>query len=166
MTCLDRDWEMQQCPVGVLTHRPTQILYFRRILRIFYFTYDYLIRLYFANIWYMSGFVPNNCPQLSVSVYSWPFFLTCMFCISFVLLEKMFTQWERFSSESEALSQWINEREKELEAVCFKSSSDPLDKHISTVEVCVSWISFCLVLFLIPLWIWENLSFYASCALY
>ncbi|XP_037541085.1 nesprin-1 [Nematolebias whitei] len=54
---------------------------------------------------------------------------------NFVLLQKMFTQWERFSSESEALSQWINEREKELEAVCFKSSSDPLDKHISTVEM-------------------------------
>lgn len=44
--------------------------------------------------------------------------------------------WDRFSSESEAFSLWINEKEKELEAVSSTSSLDPLDKHISTVEVC------------------------------
>lgn len=71
-------------------------------------------------------------------------------CSSFVLLEKMFVQWERFRRESQALSQWINEREKELEAVCFKSSSDPLDKHISTVEVVFFFLDFllsCLFIF-------------------
>ena len=45
--------------------------------------------------------------------------------------------WERFSSESEAFSLWINEKERELEAVSSTSSLDPLDQHISTVEVCL-----------------------------
>lgn len=44
--------------------------------------------------------------------------------------------WERFSSEAETLSSWINEKEKELEAINTTSSLDPLDKNISTVEVC------------------------------
>lgn len=43
--------------------------------------------------------------------------------------------WERFSSESETLSSWIYEKEKELEAINAASSLDPLDKNISTVEV-------------------------------
>ena len=43
--------------------------------------------------------------------------------------------WERFSSQSETLSSWINEKEKELEVVSTKSSLDPLDKNISAVEV-------------------------------
>ncbi|XP_027140369.1 nesprin-1 isoform X4 [Larimichthys crocea] len=51
-----------------------------------------------------------------------------------VQLEMMCMWWERFSSESEAFSLWINEKEKELEAVNSTSSLDPLDKHISTVE--------------------------------
>lgn len=61
---------------------------------------------------------------------------------SVVQLEMMCMWWERFSSESEAFSLWINEKEKELEAVNSTSSLDPLDKHISTVEVC--FISFIL----------------------
>lgn len=43
--------------------------------------------------------------------------------------------WEHFSSESEAFSLWINENEKELEAVSSTSSSESLDKHITTMEV-------------------------------
>ncbi|KAF3849913.1 hypothetical protein F7725_019632 [Dissostichus mawsoni] len=51
-----------------------------------------------------------------------------------VQVEMMCMWWERFSSESEGFSQWINETEKELEAVSSTSSLDPLDKHIITVE--------------------------------
>lgn len=61
---------------------------------------------------------------------------------SVVQLEMMCMWWERFSSESEAFSLWISEKEKELEAVNSTSSLDPLDKHISTVEVCVVSHSF------------------------
>ncbi|XP_028460432.1 nesprin-1-like [Perca flavescens] len=53
---------------------------------------------------------------------------------NFVHLEMMCMWWERFSRESEAFSLWINEKEKELEAVNSTSSLDPLDKHISTVD--------------------------------
>lgn len=55
---------------------------------------------------------------------------------SVVQLKMMCVWWERFSTESEAFSFWINEKERELEAVNPTSSLDPLDKHISTVEVC------------------------------
>ncbi|XP_074471050.1 nesprin-1-like isoform X3 [Sebastes fasciatus] len=51
-----------------------------------------------------------------------------------VQLEMMCMWWERFSFESDAFSLWINEKEKELEAVDSTSSLDPLDKNISTVE--------------------------------
>ncbi|GLD49390.1 nesprin-1-like protein [Lates japonicus] len=51
-----------------------------------------------------------------------------------VQLEMMCMWWERFSSEAETLSSWINEKEKELEAINPTSSLDPLDKNISTVE--------------------------------
>ncbi|XP_039981906.1 nesprin-1-like [Xiphias gladius] len=51
-----------------------------------------------------------------------------------VQLEMMCVWWERFSSESETLSSWINEKEKVLEAINTNSSLDPLDKNISTVE--------------------------------
>ncbi|XP_023266581.1 nesprin-1-like [Seriola lalandi dorsalis] len=51
-----------------------------------------------------------------------------------VQLEMMCVWWERFSSESETLSSWINEKEKELEAISNTSSPDPLDKNISRVE--------------------------------
>ena len=61
---------------------------------------------------------------------------------SVVQLELMCMWWERFSSESEAFSQWINEKEKELEAVNPTSSLDPLDKHISSVLVCLLSHSF------------------------
>ncbi|MEQ2294229.1 hypothetical protein AMECASPLE_001811, partial [Ameca splendens] len=54
---------------------------------------------------------------------------------SFVLLEKMYLQWESFSRELEALSQWIDEKKKVLDAVSSTSSSDPLDAHISNVEM-------------------------------
>lgn len=54
---------------------------------------------------------------------------------SVVQLEKMCMWWERICSQSEAFSLWIREKEMELEAVNSTSSSDPLDKHISTVEV-------------------------------
>lgn len=55
---------------------------------------------------------------------------------SVVQLEMVCMWWERFSSQSEAFSLWINEKDKELDAVNSTSSLDPLDKHISTVEVC------------------------------
>ena len=55
---------------------------------------------------------------------------------SVVQLELMCMWWESFSSESETFSLWISEKETELEAVDSTSSLDPLDKHISTVEVC------------------------------
>lgn len=61
---------------------------------------------------------------------------------STVQLEMMRTWWERFSSESEAFSLWVNEREKELEAVGSTSSLEPLDKQIRTVEVCPASLSF------------------------
>ncbi|XP_047184808.1 nesprin-1-like [Scophthalmus maximus] len=51
-----------------------------------------------------------------------------------VQLDKMCVWWEHFSSESETLSSWIYEKEKELEAINAASSLDPLDKNISTVE--------------------------------
>nr|XP_019953051.1 PREDICTED: nesprin-1-like [Paralichthys olivaceus] len=51
-----------------------------------------------------------------------------------VQLEMMCVWWERFSSESETLSSWINEKEKELEAINTTSSFDPLDKNIRIVE--------------------------------
>lgn len=54
---------------------------------------------------------------------------------SVVQLERMCIWWERFSCETEALSLWISEKEKELEAVNSTFSSDLLDKHIITVEV-------------------------------
>lgn len=54
---------------------------------------------------------------------------------SIVKMERVCMWWEHFSSESEAFSLWINEKEKELEAVCSISSSESLDKHIDTVEV-------------------------------
>ncbi|CAB1447009.1 unnamed protein product [Pleuronectes platessa] len=53
-----------------------------------------------------------------------------------VQLEMMCVWWERFSSQSETLSSWINEKEKELEVISTTSSLDPLDKNISAVEVC------------------------------
>lgn len=43
--------------------------------------------------------------------------------------------WEHFSSESEAFSLWINEKEKELEAVSSISSLESSEKHINTMEV-------------------------------
>lgn len=43
--------------------------------------------------------------------------------------------WEHFSSESEAFSLWINEKEKELEAVSSISFLESSEKHINTVEV-------------------------------
>lgn len=63
-------------------------------------------------------------------------FLSNLVFSSFVHLEMMCMWWERFSSESEVFSLWINEKEKELEAVNSTSSLDPLNKHISTVNVC------------------------------
>ncbi|XP_076011043.1 nesprin-1-like, partial [Genypterus blacodes] len=54
-----------------------------------------------------------------------------------VQLERTCVGWERFSSESEAFSSWIVEKEKNLEALnpsSSSSSSNPLDKHISIVE--------------------------------
>lgn len=55
---------------------------------------------------------------------------------SVVQLEMMCVWWERFSSESEMLSLWISEKEKELESITSTSSMDPLDKNISRLEVC------------------------------
>lgn len=55
---------------------------------------------------------------------------------SVVQLEMMCVWWERFSSESEMLSLWISEKEKELESITSTSSLDPLDKNISRVEAC------------------------------
>lgn len=43
--------------------------------------------------------------------------------------------WEHFNSESEAFSLWIDEKEKELQAVSSISSLESLDKHINTMEV-------------------------------
>uniref|UniRef100_A0A8K9XYB1 Spectrin repeat containing nuclear envelope protein 1 n=1 Tax=Oncorhynchus mykiss TaxID=8022 RepID=A0A8K9XYB1_ONCMY len=48
------------------------------------------------------------------------------------LLEMVCVWWERFIRESEAFSSWISERERELDTVDSNSSSDPLEKHIST----------------------------------
>lgn len=60
----------------------------------------------------------------------------CTHCsCSIVRLEKVCMWWEHFSSESEAFSLWINEREKELEAVSSISSLESPEKHINTVEV-------------------------------
>lgn len=59
-----------------------------------------------------------------------------LMCPSVVQLEMIFVWWERFSSESAAFFLWINQKQKELDAVNIFSSSDPLDKHISAVEVC------------------------------
>lgn len=54
---------------------------------------------------------------------------------SIVEMERVCMWWEHFSSESKAFSLWINEKEKELEAVSSTSSLEFLDKHINTVEV-------------------------------
>lgn len=43
--------------------------------------------------------------------------------------------WEHFNSESEAFSLWMDEKEKELQAVSSVSSLESLDKHINTTEV-------------------------------
>lgn len=50
-------------------------------------------------------------------------------------LEMMCLWWQHFSNESKAFSDWINEKERELEAINLSSSLDPLDENISTVEV-------------------------------
>lgn len=70
------------------------------------------------------------------TVYFTKWVLPDLVSSSVVQLEMMCMWWERFSGESEALSVWINEKEKELEAVNSTSFVAPLDKHISTVEVC------------------------------
>lgn len=54
---------------------------------------------------------------------------------SVVQLEMMCVWSERFNTESDTLSSWINEKEKELEAIDTMSSMDPLDKNIIIVEV-------------------------------
>lgn len=51
---------------------------------------------------------------------------------SVVRLEKVCMWWEHFSSESEAFSLWINEKERELEAV---SSISSLESSEPTMEV-------------------------------
>lgn len=43
--------------------------------------------------------------------------------------------WEHFSSESEAFSLWINEKERELEGVSSFSPLESSEKHINTMEV-------------------------------
>lgn len=45
----------------------------------------------------------------------------------------MQARWQRFGCESEALSSWLNEREKELEAVDGNAAA--LEQQIYTVEV-------------------------------
>lgn len=42
-------------------------------------------------------------------------------------------RWQRFSCESEALSSWVCEREKELEDI--DGNAAPLERQIHTVEV-------------------------------
>ena len=69
----------------------------------------------------------------------------CSSCLlSIGQLEAVCVQWEHFNSQSEVLSSWISEKEKDLEAVnpslsssssSFASPSDHLVKHMSTVEV-------------------------------
>ncbi|XP_024912651.1 nesprin-1-like [Cynoglossus semilaevis] len=51
-----------------------------------------------------------------------------------VQLEMMCVWSERFNTESDTLSSWINEKEKDLEAIDTMSSMDPLDKNIIIVE--------------------------------
>lgn len=51
-------------------------------------------------------------------------------------LELVYTWWENSSSESEAFFPWLSERERELDDIGSASPLDPLDKQLSTIEVC------------------------------
>lgn len=104
------------------------------------------VKSYFANIWCLSGIhLPLAFMLLSACLFSFQYcdlgLLPNLVCPSVVQLEMIIVWWERFGSESGAFFLWINQKQKELEAVNIFSSSDPLDKHISTVEVCQVYIS-------------------------
>lgn len=75
------------------------------------------------------------CSLFSISLVS-QFFLVISLSSSGLRLERMCGQWESFSRESEALSLFISENEKELEALC--TSTDPLEKQITTLGVSFS----------------------------